>query len=174
VSVPGVIAVLIAPVVTQLSVLLEPELMLAGLAVKDVTVGTGAVCGVVVVGSGLLVEPPQAVRTAHASRTKTTAQSASRVRSCVELALRLTVEVGSPKRKPSVAASFMLIPSLRWPQGGMPESGNASRFFCNLGLGRGFATTLRLLLAALVLKRASAANYITIMTRCMDGKTTSR
>jgi len=38
-SVPGVTAILVAPVVTQLSVLLEPDEMLAGLAVKDVTVG---------------------------------------------------------------------------------------------------------------------------------------
>jgi hypothetical protein len=34
-----VIAILVAPVVTQLSVLLEPELMLAGFAVKELIVG---------------------------------------------------------------------------------------------------------------------------------------
>lgn len=41
VNVPGVMAMLVAPLVAQLSVLLEPELMLAGAAEKDVTVGTG-------------------------------------------------------------------------------------------------------------------------------------
>ena len=39
VNAPGVMAMLVAPVAAQLSVLLEPELMLAGLAVKDVIVG---------------------------------------------------------------------------------------------------------------------------------------
>ena len=39
VKVPGVIAILVAPVVTQLSVLLEPELMLVGLAVNELIVG---------------------------------------------------------------------------------------------------------------------------------------
>jgi hypothetical protein len=39
VNVPGVMAILVAPVVAQLNVLLEPEAMLAGLAVKLVMVG---------------------------------------------------------------------------------------------------------------------------------------
>ncbi len=39
VNVPGVMARLVAPVVTQLSVLLEPEFMLAGFAVNEVIVG---------------------------------------------------------------------------------------------------------------------------------------
>jgi len=39
VNVPGVMAMLVAPLVAQLSVLLEPELMLAGAAEKDVTPG---------------------------------------------------------------------------------------------------------------------------------------
>ena len=39
VNVPGVMAILVAPVVVQLSVLLEPEVMLAGLAVKELIVG---------------------------------------------------------------------------------------------------------------------------------------
>jgi len=39
VNVPGVIARLVAPVVAQLSVLLEPEVMLVGLAVKELIIG---------------------------------------------------------------------------------------------------------------------------------------
>jgi hypothetical protein len=39
VNVPGVMAMLAAPAVAQLSVLLAPDLMLAGTAVNDVTVG---------------------------------------------------------------------------------------------------------------------------------------
>jgi hypothetical protein len=39
VNVPGVMAMLVAPVVTQLNVLLEPELMPAGLAVKELMLG---------------------------------------------------------------------------------------------------------------------------------------
>ena len=39
VNVPGVMAMLVAPVVVQLSMLLEPEGMLLGLAVKELIVG---------------------------------------------------------------------------------------------------------------------------------------
>jgi hypothetical protein len=39
VNVPGVIAMLVAPLVVQLNVLVDPELMLVGLAVKDLMVG---------------------------------------------------------------------------------------------------------------------------------------
>jgi hypothetical protein len=82
VNAPGVIAMLVAPVVVQLSVLLEPEVMLAELAVKDVTEGAepvpgAVVIGAVVVGAGLLVEPPQLVRPIQASRMRAIAQSVS-------------------------------------------------------------------------------------------------
>ena len=40
VNVPGVMAILVAPLVDQLSVLLEPELIVVGLAVKALMVGT--------------------------------------------------------------------------------------------------------------------------------------
>ena len=40
VKLPGVMATLVAPVVVQLSVLLDPELMLVGLAVNELIVGT--------------------------------------------------------------------------------------------------------------------------------------
>jgi len=39
VNVPGVMAMLVAPVVAQLSVLLEPAVILAGLAEKELIVG---------------------------------------------------------------------------------------------------------------------------------------
>jgi hypothetical protein len=39
VNVPGVIAILLAPVVAQLSVLVAPEVILVGLAVKELIVG---------------------------------------------------------------------------------------------------------------------------------------
>jgi len=39
VNVPGVMEILVAPVVDQLSVLLDPDFMLPGLAVKAVIVG---------------------------------------------------------------------------------------------------------------------------------------
>jgi hypothetical protein len=39
VNVPGVMAMLVAPVVAHVSVLLEPEVMLVGLAVKELIVG---------------------------------------------------------------------------------------------------------------------------------------
>jgi hypothetical protein len=48
VNVPGVIAILLAPVVAQLSVLVAPEVMLVGLAVKELIVGLPAVFTVTV------------------------------------------------------------------------------------------------------------------------------
>ena len=39
VNVPGVMAMLVAPVVTQLNVLLEPSLIVPGLAVNEVMTG---------------------------------------------------------------------------------------------------------------------------------------
>ena len=45
---PGVIVRLVAPAVAQLNVLLEPEGMLAGLAVKELIVGLPAVFTVMV------------------------------------------------------------------------------------------------------------------------------
>jgi hypothetical protein len=136
--VPGVTAMLVAPVVTQLSILLEPDLMLAGLAEKDVTAGAERVCGVVADGSGLLVEPPQPVSSADTSRPRATARRPSPVRT--ELTIRLPAEVGERKRNPSVVTPFMIIARLRRPQAVMMESRNTSRIFCKPLLGRRFAT----------------------------------
>jgi len=55
VNVPGVMARLVAPVVAQLSVLLEPDVMLVGLAVKDVI--TGFVGALMVMVSDEVDEP---------------------------------------------------------------------------------------------------------------------
>ena len=55
VNVPGVMASLLVPVVTQLSVLLEPEVILEGLAVKELISGLLAVFTVTV--SVDVVEP---------------------------------------------------------------------------------------------------------------------
>jgi hypothetical protein len=96
--VPGVTATLVAPVVTQLSVLLEPDPTLVGLAVKDMTAGAERVWGLVVDGSGALVEPPQAVRPVDAKRTRAAAHRLSPART--ELTFRLAVEVRERKRHP--------------------------------------------------------------------------
>jgi hypothetical protein len=48
VNVPGVMAIVVAPLVAQLSLLLEPETTLAGLAVKELIVGLLAVLTVMV------------------------------------------------------------------------------------------------------------------------------
>ncbi len=55
VNVPGVMAIVVAPAVVQLSVLLEPEVMLVGLAVNELMVGLLAVATVTV--SVDVVEP---------------------------------------------------------------------------------------------------------------------
>jgi hypothetical protein len=58
VKVPGVMAMLVAPVVTQLNVLLEPEAMLVGLAVKELIVG---LLGAVTVTVAVEVTDPAAL-----------------------------------------------------------------------------------------------------------------
>jgi hypothetical protein len=98
VKAPGVTATLVAPVVTQLSVLLEPDVMLVGLAVKDVTVGGEPDWGLGAVGSGLLAEPPQPVRPADAARTRAAAQRPNPTGAAVTF--RPVVEGGKRKRNP--------------------------------------------------------------------------
>jgi hypothetical protein len=62
VNVPGVMAILVAPVVAQLSVLLEPEVMLVGLAVKELIVGLlGGLPGVLTVTVSVDVADPAAL-----------------------------------------------------------------------------------------------------------------
>jgi hypothetical protein len=58
VNVPGAMAMEVAPVVAQLSLLLEPEAMLAGLAVKELMVG---LLGVVTVTIAVDVTEPAAL-----------------------------------------------------------------------------------------------------------------
>ena len=128
-SVPGVIAIVVAPVVAQLSVLLEPDLMLAGLAVKDVTVGAESLPGTVEVESGLLVEPPQLAKPMHVSRTRAPAHCASPDESHAELTPPPGQEIGERKRNPSSATTFIVIAHLRWLWIGLIESRNASRIF---------------------------------------------
>jgi hypothetical protein len=57
VKVPGVMAMLVAPLVAQFSMLLEPELMLVGLAVKELMVGLLGALGVRVTVAVAVVEP---------------------------------------------------------------------------------------------------------------------
>ena len=67
---PGEIEIDVAPLVAQLRVLLVPELMLAGFAVKDVIVGAAPVPG-----DGFAeIFPPQLVRPIQASRRTSRAQ----------------------------------------------------------------------------------------------------
>jgi hypothetical protein len=58
VNVPGVMVIVVAPVVDQLSVLLEPELMFVGLAVNEMIVGEPAVLTVTV---AFIVAEPEAL-----------------------------------------------------------------------------------------------------------------
>ena len=87
VKLPGVIATLVAPVVDQESVLLDPAFMLAGLALNELMVGADASGGGLDGGEfeggelegGELeplllagpLEPPQLASVAHASRSRT-------------------------------------------------------------------------------------------------------
>ena len=57
VNVPGVIAMVVAPLVDQFNVLLEPEVMLGGVAVKELIVGLLGGVAVTVTVTMDLVEP---------------------------------------------------------------------------------------------------------------------
>lgn len=73
VKVPGVMAMLVASVAAQLSVLLAPEFMLVGLAVKDVIAGTAPF------PDGEFDEYPEAQpkRPPHAARARISEHSSS-------------------------------------------------------------------------------------------------
>jgi hypothetical protein len=73
VKLPGVIATLTAPVVVQLSLLLAPELIVAGFAVKELIVGTAPFPGD---EPDELDEPdePQPANPAQANRARNSAQ----------------------------------------------------------------------------------------------------
>ena len=58
-NIPGVIATRIAPVVVQLSLLLLPELMLAGPAAKELITGKVATCTAIV--TVVFTEPAELV-----------------------------------------------------------------------------------------------------------------
>jgi hypothetical protein len=88
VNVPGVMEIVAAPLLTQLSVVLEPGLMLVGLALNDVMFGADPVVGGGLVGFVVLLvpfdDPPQLARKAHAisesASVRDTAPTDARVR----------------------------------------------------------------------------------------------
>ena len=57
VNVPGVMAIVVAPVVVQLSVLLAPEVMLVGMAVNELMVGFDPVAAATVTLAVAVTEP---------------------------------------------------------------------------------------------------------------------
>ncbi len=61
VKAPGVMATLVDPVVTQVSVELEPEVMLAGLAEKELMVGALDVAAVTVTDAAAVTDPAELV-----------------------------------------------------------------------------------------------------------------
>ena len=100
VNVPGVMAILVAPAAAQLSVLLVPEIMLVGSAVKEVIVGTESFPG------GELDEPQPASPT-QANRMRASAQRSSPEElSPRELSLFLQNELVESMRNPLVAVVY--------------------------------------------------------------------
>lgn len=127
VNVPGVMAMLVAPLVAQLRLLLVPEFMFVGFAVKDVTVGAEPVTGV---GLDLLVAVPQLVRPMQPSRRRTIAQRPSpRELRPGEVSLLLQRELGESMRNPSVAVAHtsLVIAHLSWLLVARTESGSGTR-----------------------------------------------
>jgi hypothetical protein len=95
VNVPGVMVILVAPVVAQFSMLLVPEFMLVGAAVKDVTFGAEPL------GE---VAAPQPASPTQASRARTSAKRSSPPElSPHGLSLFLQNELGESIPEPFVA-----------------------------------------------------------------------
>jgi len=61
VKLPGMMAILVAPVVDQLRALLEPELIVAGLAVKEAMVGLAGALALTVTVTMEVFEPAEFV-----------------------------------------------------------------------------------------------------------------
>jgi hypothetical protein len=76
VNVPGVMAILVAPVVAQLRVLLRPEVTAVGSALKEAIVGAEVFPGDE--GPGDEVEPPQSASPKQANRIKASGQRSGR------------------------------------------------------------------------------------------------
>jgi hypothetical protein len=88
VNVPGVIAILVAPVAAQSSALLVPESMLVGSAVKEVIVGPESFPGDAL-GEPHPVSPKQANRTKASAEKQKQEQRASRFLKSFRLAFPL-------------------------------------------------------------------------------------
>ena len=105
-NVPGVMAILVAPVVAQLSVLLVPEFMLVGFAVKEVIVGTEPFPGDELVPVDELDEP-QPASPRQANRMRTSAQRSSLEElTPPELSLYMQNEFVESMRDPLVAVGY--------------------------------------------------------------------
>jgi hypothetical protein len=99
VNVPGVMAILVAPVAAQLSVLVEPEFMLAGSAVNEVIAGTEPFPE-----DELDEVEPQPASPIDANRMRTSARRSSPEElSPLQLSLFLQNELFESMRNPLVA-----------------------------------------------------------------------
>lgn len=110
VNVPGVMAILVASVTAQLSVLLVPERMLVGSAVKEVIVGTEPFPG----GALDEVIDPQPASPAQANRMRTSEERSSPAEwSPGELRLFLEDEsvesIRNPKQTQSMAHAVLAV-----------------------------------------------------------------
>jgi hypothetical protein len=109
----GEIEIVAAPLVAQLSELLEPAFMLVGFAVKDVIEGVVPVPAVF----GELVAPPQLVRQTPASRMRISAQRSGPEERCRrEPTLLLIKGLRECKRNPVIAIAHtrLVITPLSW------------------------------------------------------------
>ena len=92
VSAPGLMETVVAPLLTQLSVVLEPGLMLAGMALNDEIIGADPAAGGGLVGLGMppvagsFDDPPQLGRKANIISESTSMPDADPVDARVRLA----------------------------------------------------------------------------------------
>ena len=101
VKVPGVMAMLVAPETDQLSLLLDPEAMLAGFAMKE------AICGAVPCGAGVLweVAAAQPARAAQQMSVESSAQTPNPGKPRLQKPdLLMRIGFGECMAAPSVAA----------------------------------------------------------------------
>jgi hypothetical protein len=105
VNVPGVMAILVAPVTTQLKVLFVPEFTLVGFALKDVIAGVELVPG----DEFDEAPEPQPVRPAQANEIRIIAQSAGPKERSFREIRSILQDLAKSKHPPLVAVNNTIL-----------------------------------------------------------------
>lgn len=161
VNAPGVMAIPVAPVVAQFSMLFAPEFMLVGDAIKDVTFGADPLDE---------VAAPQPTSPTQASRARTSAQRSGPAELSPQgLSLFLQNELGESIRDPFVADGHtsLVISDLSWLLVASTESDSWS----TSDIGQIFSSSdaLVMLPFALSLSRPADTTFFSLIVWALTG-----